>query len=73
MNLNPDQIKTLAMHLDDYVENLKDSIEFGGFERDDLERSSANLTEACQLRDLFLTTAKTADQAWLDRATEITV
>lgn len=87
MNLTPHDIKLLANHLSDYVETLKDASEFGGFDRADLERSAANLTEAVQLRDRFLsywsetvgiggnakTPAKTADQVWADRATEITV
>ena len=54
MNLTPHDIKLLAHHLSDYVENLKDYMEFSDFERGDMERSAANLTEAAQLRDRFL-------------------
>ena len=53
MKLTPEQIRLLALHLSDYVENLKDSIEFSDFERSDLERSASNLTDAVRLRDHF--------------------
>lgn len=59
MKLTPEQIRLLALHLSDYVENLKDYIEHSPIDRGDMERSAANLTEACQLRDLA-NEAKTA-------------
>ena len=53
MILNIIEVHQLAKHLSDYVENLKDDMEFVEVERGDMERSAANLTEAVQLRELF--------------------